>query len=150
MSYSNALRYNISVTTSIYGGVFVFTLYFSLILLLLVMFGLTWLSLFFSLVLLIIAAYAGKKSHQQTYNIKLSDTGQVEVVFSNQQLISGEISPSSFYNGFCIFLHLQRSPIGLPNLMIQSKPSKKFFVIYKDAVKENEYRLLARTINIGR
>lgn len=149
MSCSSALKYNICVSTSIYGGVFVFTLYSSLILLFLIVVELTWLSLILSLFLLMIAAYAGKKSHDQTYNLKLSDTGQVDVVFSNKQLMSGEISRSSFYNSFCLFIHLQSRATDLSNLITPKKPTNKFIVIYKDAVQEDEYRLLARLIKIG-
>ncbi|WP_041765694.1 protein YgfX [Psychromonas ingrahamii] len=149
MSYSSALKYNISVNTSIYRGVFVFTLYSSLILLLLLVVELTWLSITLSLFLLVIAAYGGKKSYADTYNIKLSDTGKMEVVLANKQLISAEIGASSFYNGFCLFIHLQSRPTDLSNLITQKKRSKKFIVIYKDAVKEDEYRLLARLIKIG-
>jgi hypothetical protein len=105
MSYSSALKYNIFVSTSLYGGVFVFTLYSSLILLLLLVVELTWLSIILSLFLLLIAAYGGKTSYAQTYTIKLSDTGKMEVVFADKQLISGEIGASSFYNGFCLFIH---------------------------------------------
>lgn len=150
MSYSSALKYNICVNTSIYGGVFVFTLYSSLILLLLLIVELTWLSIILSLFLLVIAAYGGKQTYGQTYNIKLSDTGKINVVLANKQLISGEISSSSFYNGFCLFIYLQSRPTDLSNLIIQKKPAERFIVIYKDAVKEDEYRLLARVIKIGR
>jgi hypothetical protein len=150
MSYSSALKYNIFVSTSIYGGVFVFTLYSSLILSLLLVVELTWLSITLSIFLLGIAAYGGKKSYANTYTIKLSDTGKLEVIFADKQLISGEIGTSSFYNGFCLFIHLQSRPTDLSNLITQKKPFKKFIVIYKDAVKEEEYRLLARLIKIGR
>jgi len=150
MSYSSALKYNICVNTSIYGGVFVFTLYSSLILLLLLIVELTWLSIILSLFLLVIAAYGGKQSYAQTYNIKVSDSGKIDLVFANKQSISGEISSSSFYNGFCLFIHLQIRPTELSNLIIQQNPAKRFVVIYKDAVKEEEYRLLARLIKIGR
>ncbi|MFT7052781.1 MAG: hypothetical protein ACJAU1_000331 [Psychromonas sp.] len=150
MSYSSALKYNICVNTSLYGGVFVFTLYSSLILLLLLVVELTWLSVILSLFLLLIAAYGGRQSYAHTYNIKLSDTGKIDVIFANKQLLCGEISASSFYNGFCLCILLQSRPTDLSNLIIPQKPTKRFIVIYKDAVKEDEYRLLARLINIGR
>lgn len=150
MSYSSALKYNICVSTSIYGGVFVFTLYSSLILLLLLVVELTWLSVILSLFLLLIAAYAGKQSYTQTYNLKLSDTGKIEVIFANKELLCGEISAASFYNGFCLFIHLQSRSTDLSNLIIRKKPCKRFIVIYRDAVKEDEYRLLARLVKIGR
>jgi len=150
MSYSSALKYNICVSTSLYGGVFVFTLYSSLVFLLLLVVEFTWLSIVLSLLLLVIAAYGGKKSYAQTYNIKLSDRGKIDLTFANKQPVSGEIGSSSFYNGFCLFIHLQSSPTDLSNLIIQKKPAKRFIVIYKDAVKEDEYRLLARLIKTGR
>lgn len=149
MSYSSELKYNICVSTSLYGGVFVFTLYSSLIPLLLLVVELTWLSIILSLFLLAIAGYGGKQAYAQTCNIKLSDTGKMDVVFTNKPLISGKVSPSSFYNGFCLFIHLQNRPTDLSNLITQKKPSKRFIVIYRDAVKEDEYRLLARLIKIG-
>ncbi|MFT6927233.1 MAG: hypothetical protein ACJAZP_002863 [Psychromonas sp.] len=149
MSYSSALKYNIVVSTSLYGGVFVFTLYSSLILLLLLVVELTWLSIILSVFLVLIAAYGGKKAYAQTYQLKLSDTGKIDVVFANKQLLRGEISSSSFYNGFCLFVHLQSRPTDLSNLIIHKKPAKRFIVIYKDAVKEDEYRLLARLIKTG-
>lgn len=150
MSYSNALKYNICVNTSLYGGVFVFTLYSSLILSLLLVVELTWLSIILALFLLLIAAYGGKSAYAQTYNIKLSDTGKIDVIFANKQLISGEISSSSFYNGFCLFIHLQSRATDLSSLILEKKPAKRFIVVYKDAVKEDEYRLLARLIKTGR
>ena len=150
MSYSSALKYNIFVNTSIYGGVFVFTLYSSLILSLLLVVELTWLSITLSIFLLGIAAYGGEKSYANTYIIKLSDTGKMEVIFANKQLIRGEIGTSSFYNGFCLFIHFQSRSTNLSNIITQKKPFKKFIVIYKDAVKEKEFRLLARLIKIGR
>ncbi|HEY5716417.1 MAG TPA: protein YgfX [Psychromonas sp.] len=150
MPCSNALKYNISVTTSVYGGVVVFTLYFSLILFLQVIFELTWLSLIFSLFLLIIALFAGKNAYARTYQIKLNDTGKVAVVDANKQVNRGEIGSSSFYNGFCVFIHLQGSASDLSGPTTQKKHPAKFIVIYKDAIKEDEYRLLARLINSGR
>ncbi|WP_372882789.1 hypothetical protein [Psychromonas sp.] len=147
MSCSSALKYNISVSTSVYGGVTVFVLYFSLILFVLAIVGLTWLSLLFSLCLLIIALYAGKSASAKTCEIKLSDTGKVAVVDAEQQLFSGELGPSSFYNSFCLFLHLQGSPGDFSELITKKKYPAKFIVIYKDAVKADEYRLLARLIS---
>ena len=124
-------------------------LHFLLIVLFLVIFELTGLSFVLALLLLIIAAYQGRRSYAQTCTIKLNDAGQIAVIFANKQLVSGEIGPSSFYNGFCLCLHVQRSSNALPNLIPHQKSPAKFIVIYKDAVKEDEYRLLARLINLG-
>jgi len=124
-------------------------LHFLLIVLFLVIFELTWLTAVFALLLLIIAAYQGQQSYAQTCTMKLNDAGQVVVIFANKQLASGQISRSSFYNGFCLCLHLQSKSNALSSLLKDQKSPAKFIVIYKDAVKEDEYRLLARLINLG-
>lgn len=149
MSSSNALKYNISVTTSIYGGVVVFVLHFFLIVLFLAIFELTWLSAVFALLLLAIAIYQGQQSYAQTCTIRLNDAAQVEVVFANKQLVSAEIGQSSFYNGFFLCLHLQSRSNQLFPVTKHQKLPAKFIVIYKDAIKKEEYRLLARLINLG-
>ncbi|MGB5445436.1 MAG: hypothetical protein WBM99_08005 [Psychromonas sp.] len=149
MSCSNALKYDISVNPSVYGGVTVFILYVCLVFFFLAVVELTWLSLVFSLILLIMAGYAGYKFYARTYTIKLNDAAQVAVLYRNKLLISGDIGPSSFYNGFCLCLHLQSNSNELSNLITRKKTPEKFIMIYKDAVKADEYRLLARLINLG-
>ncbi len=77
---------------------------------------------------MLIAAYGGKSAYAQTYNIKLSDTGKIDVIFANKQLISGEISSSSFYNGFCLFSNIA---------------SKKNFINIKNKPKESGSEAIA-------
>ncbi len=100
--------------------------------------------------MLIVAVYGGKKNYAQRYNLQLSDSGLVEFVSKNGDLISAKIGSSSFYNGFFLSLHLQNNPADLANLIDRKKVSNSFIVIYRDAVSEQEYRLLARLINSGR
>jgi hypothetical protein len=134
----------------LYGAVFVFMLYFVLILLSILVVGWSWLSAPFFVLLMIIAVAGGKKAHGQVYNLKLSDSGLVEIRSENNDLISAKISSSSFYNSFFLYLHLQNSSTDISNLINNKKVSNSFIVIYRDAVKEAEYRLLARLINSGR
>lgn len=150
MLSSNALKYSVAVNTSVYGGVFVFMLYFSVILLSIWGVGVSWLSVPFFVLLLIIAIYGGKKAHGQIYNLKLSDSGLVSLISANNDLISAKISPSSFYNSFFLCIHLYNSPTDIHYLINNKKRYNAFIVIYRDAVSEAEYRLLARLINSGR
>lgn len=147
MSSSHALKYNIRVNTSIYGGVLVFFLYSSSILLLLLLFDLNWLTTICSIILLVIAVYSGKNTHDQHYSLKLSDRGEVELILKNHNMLSGKISKASFYNGLCVYLYIQANPVG--SGLTSNGSSKKLVVIYKDAVTAEEYRLLARLINTG-
>jgi|GEM_PF-3329404 len=150
MLSSNALKYSVVVNTSVYGGVFVFMLYFSVILLSIWVVGVSWLSVPFFVLLLIIAIYGGKKAYGQIYNLKLSDSGLVSLISANNDLISAKISPSSFYNSFFLCIHLHNSPTDIHYLINNKKRYNAFIVIYRDAVSEAEYRLLARLINSGR
>lgn len=150
MLSSNALKYNVTVNTSLYGGVFVFALYFSVILLASWVVGLSWLSAPFFVLLLIIAIYGGKKAHGQRYNLKFSDSGLVSFTSAHNDLIRAKISPSSFYNSFFLYIHLQNSPTDIYYFINNKKSDNSFVVIYRDAVSEEQYRLLARLINSGR
>jgi hypothetical protein len=147
MSSSHALKYNILINTSIYGGVFVFALYSIIILLVLLVFDLTWLTIVCSIILLIIAIFAGKNTYAQTYSLRLSDRGEVELILTDGAVIDGKISNASFYNSFCVYLYLETNST---NLLKPVKKSKKLIVIYKDAVNTEQYRMLARLIHTGR
>ena len=146
MLSSNTLKYNITVTRSFYAAVFVFVLYCSVILLLLLIFSVSWLTFPLFVFLLAVAVYGAEKAYRQRYQLKLSDSGLVEVS-ADGEVINGVVSASSFYNALFLSLHLKNKANDF------SKPgnSKTFsIVIYRDAVNESEYRLLARLINFGR
>ena len=146
MLSSSSLKYKITVSRSIYAAVFVFALYAFVIILLLLIFNISRLTFPFFILLLIIAVYGAVKAYRQRYQLKLSDSGLVELSV-NGELISGLIAASSFYNSFFLSLHLQSDP----NYFSAISSNKKLsIVIYRDAVSESEYRLLARLINFGR
>ncbi|WP_028864648.1 protein YgfX [Psychromonas aquimarina] len=145
----SALKHNIAVNTSVYGGVFVFTLYFSLILFILLFFEIIVVTLIFAVLLLMLAVYAAEKAYAQRYNLKVSDAGDIEVEFSDKEIISATISSASFYNSFCIYLSLHSKPDNCFTGLNRAK-AKAYIVIYRDAVTEEQYRLLARLVNIGR
>ncbi|MCG6201487.1 protein YgfX [Psychromonas antarctica] len=151
MLSSNALKYNIAVHPSFYAGGVVFLLYFYLLLLSLLILGLSGLMFSFFVFLSAVALYGGKKAYGQEYDLRLSDSGLVEIVCEDNDVTIAEISRSSFYNHFCLCLHLQKVHTDISNLIDKKKKVEKFFVvIYRDAVSEAEYRLLARLINTGR
>ncbi|WP_019616417.1 protein YgfX [Psychromonas ossibalaenae] len=150
MLSSSALKYNIVVSTSVYGGVFVFALYFSLILFILLFFEIIFLTVIFVVLLLVLAVYAAGKAYAQTFNLKVSDAGDIEVEFSDTEIRSARISNASFYNGFCIYLSLHSRPCDCLSVPDKAGVFKTYIVIYRDAVTEKQYRLLARLVNIGR
>ena len=148
MLSSSTLKYNITVNSSIYAAILVFALYCAVLLLLLLIFNISWLTFPLFVFLLAVALYGAGKAYRQRYHLKLSDSGRVEVISSaNGELISGLVSASSFYNGLFLSLHLKNNPNDFPKL---SNSKKLSVVIYKDAVSESEYRLLARLINFRR
>ena len=145
MLSSSTLKYNISVRRSFYAAIFVFSLYCSVIVLLLLIFNISWLTFPLFILLLAVAVYGAGKAYRQRYQLKLSDSGQIEV-FVNGELIRGLVSASSFYNSLFLSLHLKNNPNDFSTI---SKSKKFSVVIYRDAVSESEYRLLARVINFG-
>ncbi len=145
MLSATTLKHNITVKPSLYAAISVFALYACAILLLLLIFSISWLTFPLYLLLLAIAAYGAGKAYRQRYMLKLSDSGLVEVrMFADGRVISGIVSASSFYNQLFLSLHLKNNP---DDLVRPRHSNKLAVVIYRDAVSESEYRLLARTIN---
>ncbi|MCP5077279.1 MAG: hypothetical protein GY951_04400 [Psychromonas sp.] len=141
MSSLSALKYKISVKRSYYAGVIIFLLYLSVILISYSIVAIYPLSLFLYLILILIALYAAKKSSGQQAELLLSESGLVERVVLGK-VCSGKIGQHSFYNGFFIFLQLD-----IQHSIFTQKTTKQFITIYKDAISEEQYRLLARLIN---
>lgn len=150
MLSANTLKHNITVHTSIYSGVVVFILYFLLIVLSVFIMGVSWPTFPFLIILLAVAVYAGKKASAQSYQLKLSDSGGLEAGFINGCVVNALISSSSFYNGFFLCLRLQNNPANILPPANKENIRKACIIIYRDAVSEAEYRLLARLINTGR
>jgi len=145
MQSAQTLIHNIDVKHSIYAGSVVFALYALPIALLLLFVGITWLSAPLFLMLCGIALYGVRNAYLQTSLLKLSATGYIEVNL-NGELKVGFISRTSFYNGCFMSLNV----VSRHDDFLLGNPDKSFFVvIYRDAVDEFEYRLLARMINFG-
>jgi hypothetical protein len=146
MQSATILKHSIHVKRSFYAGIVIFALYGSAILLLLLFVGVTWLTSFLYFILLGIALFGVRKAYLQTSLLKLSDAGYVEIEV-NGKIKVGFVSCASFYNGLFISLNIEPSK----DDFLQGASSKPYFiVIYRDAVSEFEYRLLARIINFGR
>ncbi|WP_435236111.1 hypothetical protein ACR30L_00535 [Psychromonas sp. PT13] len=146
MLSATTLTHSFDVKPSIYAGIVVIGLYSLAILILLLFTGITWLTFPLFILLCGIAFYGAKKAYLQTSLLKVNDAGYVEVEI-NGEVKSGLISRASYYNGLFISLNIE------PNKddFMQVTNGKSFFiVIYRDAVREFEYRFLARMINFGR
>lgn len=144
MSSLNALKYKITVTSSYYAGIAIFLLYSIVIALTLLVTSLTFTSLFFYLLLFATAFYNAWKTFQQQDELLISESGLVERVVADKRY-HGKISRGSFYNGLFIFLKLN-----VKSTVLAGKNKKQYITIYKDAVSEEQFRLLARLINSGR
>lgn len=144
MSSLSALKYNISIRSSYYAGMVIFLLYSLVILLALFVAPLTNISLIFYCLLLLVALYAARKAYLQHDELLLSESGQLERRIGELRY-HGQINAGSFYNGFFIFLKLD-----IKSAVFNEKKSTQFITIYKDAVSEEQYRLLARLIHNGR
>lgn len=122
----------------------IFLLYIFIILLAIFVVPLTTVSLIFCFLLFTIALYASRKAYLKHDELLLSESGLLERRVG-ELLYHGKINPGSFYNGFFVFLQLD-----IKSAVFTEKDSKQFITIYKDAVSEEQYRLLARLINNGR
>lgn len=149
----SALKYKVVVQRSFYAGVVVTGLYSSLILLILLVFNSSLSSLSslpFIIALFMVAFYGGKKAYMQRHIVKLSEAGDINVSFNGGDYIEAQMSSSSFYNRMFLFVHLQKK-ISLTNSDINTLDKRHANVlIFKDAVSDEEYRLLARIINSKR
>lgn len=144
MSSLNALKYKVHIKRSYYAGAAIFLLYLFVILVSFRVVSASPVSLFLYLLLFLIAVYAANKAYQQQGELALSDSGLVECI-AGDKTCSGKIGRYSLYNGLFIFLHLD-----IQNSAFTQQTSKHFITIYKDAISEEQYRLIARLINNGR
>ena len=149
MLYYNAIKHSIIVKRSIYAGLTVTGLYCALLILWLIFFEFSYLTFPFFILLLAIAVYGGKKSYAQSYELKFSEAGDVELLLANGEWMQAVISPTSFYNSFFLSLHLQRKNIMTNGYDAPVKKNDVRIVIYRDAVSKSEYRLLARLLHFG-
>ena len=143
MSSLSALKYKITINQSYYAGLFIFLLYSGVIALTLLVVSVTLFSLFLYLLLFVLAVYSARKAYLQNDEFLLSDSGLVERFVCGTRHI-GKISGSSFYNAWFIYLKLDITSNTIPE-----KKTKQSIIIYTDAIREDQFRLLARLINSG-
>ncbi len=144
MSSLNALKYKVTVSSSYCAGIVTFLLYSSVISLTLLVSSFTIISLFLYVLLFAIAFYAARRIFLQQDELLMSESGLVERVIADKRY-HGKISNGSFYNGWFIFLKLE-----VKSTVMSGKTAKQYITIFKDAISEEQYRLLARLINSGR
>jgi len=146
MQSLNTLKYNVTVKPSRYAAYLIFSLYGIVLALLLWIFGVSWLTLPIFIILLMLASHGARKAYQQTCVLRLSDSGRIEVLIDGE-LVAGVIADTSFYNGYFISLKVVKEN---SELFIARERNNKPIVVYRDAVSDDQYRLLARVINLGR
>ena len=145
MQSANTLKYKITVKPSFYAAAFAFILYSSVVIILLLIFNISWLTFPLYILLLVIAVHGVRKAYQTKFYLELSESGQVKIIVK-EEVIRGVVSASSFYNGLFISLYLKNERNDFTD---KSNSKKSTLVIYRDAVKESDYRLLARIINFA-
>tara|TARA_R110001583_G_scaffold99273_2_gene244588 strand:+ start:7430 stop:7750 length:321 start_codon:yes stop_codon:yes gene_type:complete len=101
----------------------------------------TLISFFLYLLLFIIAFYAARQTYLSHDQIRFSESGLVERE-EGGKLFHGVISGNSFYNQWFIILKLE-----VKHVTLSAKNIKQFMFIYKDAISEEDFRLLAQVIN---
>jgi len=74
----------------------------------------------------------------------LSETGLIDV--KQPIVFTGQISARSFYNKWVLFLCVEESESLLFDGDLKHNKPRKWFVVFNDSVKEEEYRLIARLI----
>lgn len=118
-----------------------FLLYSLVILLTLPIIDFTVASIFIYLLLFAIAMLVAWKTYLLNYEIQFSESGLIENAQDDKHY-SGVISGKSFYNNYFIFLTLE-----VKHHELSEKKVKQFIVIYKDAICEEYFRLIAQIIN---
>lgn len=144
MSSLNALKYKITVNPSCIAGIIIFLLYCVVIFFALFVTALTPTSSIFYLLLLSVAYFAAKNAAKHAGEFLLSESGLVERRLGDNDY-AGKISEACFYNRFFIFLIFKEMRSSLSD-----NGKKQFMIIYRDAISEEHYRLLARIISSGR
>jgi hypothetical protein len=141
MSSLNALKYKVSVTPSYHAGAVMFLLYSFVTLITLTVTTFTTLSGLIYLLLFCIVFYVAREAYLSCDEIKLSESGLVERQLEGKRYY-GVISGKSFYNTWLIVLKLE-----VKDNLFSEKSMKQLMFIYKDAISEEHFRLLAQVIN---
>ncbi len=104
-----------------------------------------WFAYLLVIILFAIAYKMAFLTYLQTYQVEVSELGEISLSLESGRVIEGVISASSFYNGFCIFLKVK---IDSSLLTFESQPKENgYLVIYRDSLSQEHYRLLARLIH---
>lgn len=139
MSSSNALKYDINISASLYRGAFILFLY-SFPLMLIVSVFHSFLAYALCFVFFIVALYISIKESKKTGGFRISEDALVEFEDCSSRL---SIKKSSFYNGVFLYLSLQHKK----GLIEKTSTAPNRLVIFRDSISEQDYRLIARLIN---
>ena len=142
MSSSNALRRDINVSSSLYQGIAILFLYCFPLTIIASVFQ-SFLAYALCLVFFLIALYLAFKASQKTSFFTITEDGNIALMDNKQSSIQFSIQNTSFYNALFLYISLAHKK------GIIDKKSKKpaHFIIFKDSICEQDYRLIARLIN---
>lgn len=142
MLSSNALRHDLSAGPSIYRGIVLFALYCFPVTLLVVFFkGKIVYGLCF--IAFCVAGYVARLGSRKTFFFEISESGEIALHSPALAVVEGKIKHSSFYNGLFLFILIAHKN----RLAEKSQKRSSRFVIFRDALSEEDYRLIARLMN---
>jgi hypothetical protein len=95
------------------------------------------------LIALCFAAYVALLESRKTFLFTISENGEIAFHSPALGFVEGKIKHSSFYNGLFLFIHIAHKR----RLVDKSKNRSSSLVIFRDALSEADYRLIARLIN---
>lgn len=90
--------------------------------------------------LFLVAFRAALKAYNYSEELLVSESGSIEKG-EGVKHFQGKICATSFYNHFFIFLKLKKQ-----NHYLSGNEKNEYMTIYRDAVSEADFRLLARLI----
>jgi len=140
MSSSSALKFKIAIKPSYHAGVSLFLLYSFVISLAFFVTPLTTYSFIPYLLLFLVALRAAIKAYNSSEELLVSESGFIEKG-EGDTYFQGQICATSFYNHCFIFLKLKKQ-----DLHLADNGKNEYMTIYRDAVSDAHFRLLARLI----
>jgi hypothetical protein len=139
------LKYKIDTTTSLIAKYLVMILLLSSGISLFLLWGVGEFSSIVLFAYCLVCCYFVYSLTLYPFSCFLSDKGDIETTKPVQ--IIGKVSTRSFYNNWFMFLCVDLTD----NLLVISQPPRKkkqkWFVIFADSVRKDEYRLFARLIS---
>ena len=138
------LKYKVQTKSSLIARTLTIVIFIISTILLISLWGVAWFSSLFLLGYIATFIYLFFSLKIKPFECLLSDDGLIDVKRPDRFI--GSISAHSFYNRWIVFLCVEeRDPLLINESSKHNKP-KKWFVVFNDSIKEEDYRLIARLI----